>query len=183
MDTINDVNILDSSDLLTEQDYSDMKDIQDIKKHVFSYIDMPVLVDYISGLIENSPFMTFKNERSKKFIDKRRPIFYIKIDREKTIESKEYNRYNSKFSSQEEEVKFFSNVIFMEIISNVTRYITESLKQNPELETYIAEKDIFKDIKKENRKAIADQTAVLSTMFGIRFSQDDSTVITLEMLI
>jgi len=174
---------LDSSEILTEQDYSDLRDIQDIKKQVLSYIDMSILVNYISKLIDDSPFLSFKNERSKKYIDKRRPIFYIKVDKEKTLASKVYNDRNVKFNSQDDEVKFFFNVVYMEVISNVTSYITASLKQNPDLENYIAEKDIFKDIKKENRKTIADQTAVLSTMFGVRFSQDDSTVITLEMLL
>jgi len=175
--------ILDSSELLTEQDYNDMREIQDIKQRVLSYINLPILVDHIVGLIEKSHFIDFKNERSKKFIDKRRPIFYLKVDKEKTMNSKEYNDRNVKFSSKNEEVKFFSNVIFMEIITYVTRYISESLKQNPELENYIAEKDIFKDINKESRKALASKVAVLSTMFGIRFSEEDSSIITLEMLI
>jgi len=180
---INDVNKLDTSEMLSEKDYKDMQDIRDIKRRVLSYIDLPILIDYITGLIEKSPYLTFKNERSKKYIDKKRPIFYVKIDRDSVVNSEEYKVRNKNFTSQNEEVKYFSNVIFMEVITHTTRYINECLKSNPDLEDYIASKDVFKDIGKENRKAISSSTAVLSTMFGIRFSQDDSTVITLEMLI
>jgi len=177
------LNNLDTSEMLSEQDYKDMQDIRDIKRRVLSFVDVAILVDYITGLIEKSPYLTFKNERSKKYIDKRRPIFYVKIDREAAVNSKEYSVRNKKFTSKDEEVKYYSNIVFMEVITHVTRYITESLKCNPELEDYIAEKDIFKNVGIENRKTILNNTAVLSTMFGIRFSQDDSTVITLEMLI
>lgn len=173
---------LDTSEILTEQDYKDMRDIQDIKKRVMSYVDIPILIDYITSLIDKSPYLTFKNDRSRKYIDKRRPIFYIKVEKDRAMESNEYSTRN-RFTSQNEEIKYLSNIVFMEVITHVTRYITESLKNNPDLEDYVASKDIFKDVRKENRKIIADHTAVLSTMFGIRFSQEDSTIITLEMLI
>jgi len=179
----NDLNKLDTSEMLSEQDYKDMQDMRDIKRRVLAYIDRTILIEHITGLIDNSPYLTFKNERSKKYIDKKRPIFYVKIDRESAMNSKEYQVRNKNFTSKNEEVKYFSNIVFMEVITHVTRYITECLKSNPDLEDYIASKDVFKDIGKENRKTILDQTAVLSTMFGIRFSEDDSTIITLEMLI
>jgi len=180
---MNNINNLDTSEMLSEQDYRDMQDIRDIKKRVLTYIDLPVLIEQITEIIESSPFLNFKNERSKKYIDKKRPIFYLKVDRDLAMKSDKYKFRNAKFSSQNEEVKYFSNIIFMEIITNVTRYITECLKCNPDLEDYIANKDVFKDVGRENRKNILNNTAVLSTMFGIRFSQDDSTIITLEMLI
>jgi len=179
----NDANKLDTSEMLSEKDYKDMQDIRDIKRRVFSYIDLPILIDYITELIEKSPYLTFKNERSRKYIDKRRPIFYVKVDREATVNSEEYKVRNKNFTNQNEEVRYFSNVIFMEVITHTTRYINKCLKSNPDLEDYIASKDVFKDIEKENRKSISDSVAVLSTMFGIRFSQEDSTIITLEMLI
>ena len=138
------LNNLDTSEMLSEQDYKDMQDIRDIKRRVLSFVDVAILVDYITGLIEKSPYLTFKNERSRKYIDKRRPIFYVKIDGDMVLNSKEYSIRNKKFSSQNEEVKFYSNVVFMEVITHVTRYITECLKCNPDLENYIADKDIFK---------------------------------------
>jgi len=179
----NDLNNLDTSEMLSEQDYKDMQDMRDIKRRVLAYIDKGILIDHIVELIEKSPYLTFKNERSKKYIDRKRPIFYVKVDRESVMKSKEYQVRNKNFSSKNEEVKYLSNVIFMEVITHVTRYITECLKCNPDLEDYIANKDVFKSIGKENRKTILNQTVVLSTMFGIRFSEDDSTIITLEMLI
>jgi len=180
---MNNSNNLDTSEMLTEQDYKDLQDIRDIKKCVLSYINLPILIEYITNLIEKSPYLNFKNERSRKYIDKRRPIFYIKLNKDDIINFKEYAFRNKKFSSQNDEVKYYSNVIFMEIITHVTRYINECLKCNPDLENYIAEKDIFKNIEKENRKSILNNTSVLSTMFGLRFAQEDSTIITLEMLI
>jgi len=180
---MNDKNNLDTSEMLSEQDYKDMQDMRDIKRRVLAYIDAKILCEHIIDLIDKSPYLNFKNERSKKYIDKRRPIFYLKADREAAMNSKEYSVRNKKFSSQNEEVKYFSNVIFMEVITHVTRYITECLKANPELEDYIASKDVFKDVSKDNRKIMLDNAAVLSTMFGMRFSQEDSTIITLEMLI
>ena len=180
---MNNKNNLDTSEMLSEQDYKDMQDMRDIKRKVLTYIDLPILIDYITELIEKSPYLTFKNERSKKYIDKRRPIFYVKLDRDVAVNSEAYKVRNKNFTSKNEEIKYYSNIVFMEVITNVTRYITECLKSNPDLENYIASKDVFKNIDKENRKNILNHTAVLSTMFGIRFSQDDSSVITLEMLI
>jgi len=44
---MNNSNNLDTSEMLTEQDYKDLQDIRDIKKCVLSYINLPILIEYI----------------------------------------------------------------------------------------------------------------------------------------
>lgn len=172
---------IDTADVLTEQDYNDIRDIEDIKKRVLSYIEIPTLIEKISEFINNSEFIEFKNERSKKFIDKRRPIFYISIDRDKAYNSEKY-KVEKIFNSQEEEAKYFTNIIGQEIVELTTTYINDCLKADPELDSYVMSKDIFKNCTKEERY-ILNGTGIFSTMFGIRLSSDDYSNAIVEMVI
>jgi hypothetical protein len=59
-----------------------------------------------------------------------------------------------------------------------------NIKENDEFLKYVKDKDInlFKDCSDDERSTVAGLT-LISTIFGIRFSTDNSSIVSFELLI
>jgi hypothetical protein len=172
--------IFDTSEGLTERDYQDIEDIKDIKRTLLSFINIDVLIEEIKHLIDDNVYINFKNERSKKFIDKRRPIFNIKIDSDLVKKSKEYKK--SSFSNEEDEVKYYSNIVFNELTRHITEFIRSAINDDDEIKDYIYSKQLFGELDETDRKQLND-IAIISMMFAAKYSKDDKSTVAYELLI
>lgn len=168
-------NKVDTSNIMTEDDYKLMQEIKNIKRQLFSFIDMKVLINKIIEIVEESELVSFKNERSKKFIDTKRPLFHLTIDIEKSMVK--YKK--TKFKSENDEASFYSSVLFDEVINKISLFIKTSL-DSPEAEK-ILDKRLFKDTNDEDIKLL-NKLSVLSTLYGIRLESINKNNVTLEIL-
>lgn len=173
--------ITDTSSILTEQDLKEIDAIESIKKALFSYIDKEKLLKRIIDIIDESEFIDFKNARSRKFIDLKRPSFNLILNKEKILNDKKYNPTNiESFSNEKEEIEFLSNIVYSEIINKVTDYINDNIHKNKDFEDYILDKEIFKDyeLDKDGLKALL---RIITTIFAMRFGKDHKENLILEM--
>lgn len=171
--------VFDTSDILSEEDKRDINDIEEVKKVLSAYLDKNKLIKKFIEIIENSDIIDFKNERSKKFIDSRRPMFNLVIDFKK-IQEKE--KHPITFSSEADEVRFFSNILHDEILFKVTDYIQTSVHSDPDLESFILNKEIFKDYK-DDKDGLKKILSIITTIFGLRFNATDKRNVIIEMML
>lgn len=172
---------MDTTELLTDQDLQDLEDYVSVKKRLYSYLDLNKLIKNIKKIINDSELVSFKNERSEKFIDVKKPIFYLKIDIKKAIDCKDYLRKDDKFESLNSKVKYCSNIIYREVLCNITENIFDEIHKNPELESYILSKNIFKDYK-DDEISLKMMMNVLTTTYGMRFDQNDPSNLVMQLL-
>jgi hypothetical protein len=173
----------DTMDIMTDSDLKNLSDIKDIKQRVLAYINVEVLIEEILDIIENSEFVSLRSKRAKKFIDKKRPIFNLLIDIEGAKKSDLFkDKSNIRGMRQDDEQHFATTVIHRELIVKINSYIMSCLKQNPKLIDYITSKDIFKDCNTEERNFL-NNVSLISNIFAIRFSEQTTTIATIEMLI
>lgn len=169
----------DTSSVITNDDIELANQIKHIKKHIYAYLKMDKIVDITKEIIDKSEVLGFKNERVKKFIDVKRPIYYILIDREKAL--KKYPLGSSKFSNEKEESDYFTNIIYKEIISNFTEAIIERIrKEKYSALEEIRDNNLFQGLDDEQ---ILSQVRILSSIFGIRLDKDNNADAVVEMLI
>lgn len=166
----------DTSEVLTENDYELMQQLKHVKKELFSYVNMEVLVDQIVDFITKCPMIDFRNERAKKYIDRKRPVFYLVVDLEASKEK--YKNFN--FKTDKEEVQYYSNIIHIEIISRVTTFINQSLKDVNFIDK-VKDNDIFKDNTEEEKELLL-KFGIITTLFGLRLDEKNKSSITLELL-
>jgi hypothetical protein len=185
MTKMNNEENFDTADVLNDKDYQEINEIKEIRKRILSYINIDVFIDTCRNIIEESHYVNFKNERSKKFINNKRPVFYLHIDKD-VMKSKEYNK--KKFKSNDEEIKYFSDVLYSEIIVKITSFINNSIKEDNddsnELKEYISSTSLFEGLpSKEDDASFYDRLSIISAMYGIRLDKDDASNITLEILL
>lgn len=173
----------DTSEVLTDEDYALINNIKTIKRNLFSFINMDLFVSNVSEIIDNSELVSFKNERAKKYIDKKRPIFLLTVDREKSM--KENNI--TKFNSEEEEARFFSNIIQDEVITKITDILKQSIDDiKKEDSDKIFNVNIFdSDDKTTNNmlNSTINKLSVISTLYGIRLEKNSKNNVVLELLL
>ena len=177
-------NIIDTSEVLTEEDYTEIEDIKEIRKRLISYINIDVLIDTIRDIVDKSEFVDFKNNRSKKFIDKKRPVFYLKINKS-CFKSEKY-KSKQEFRTEEKEASYYTNIIYSEIIVKITEFINTTIKEdkdNKELKEFIKSTSLFKDLPPKEDEDFYNRLSVISMMFGIRLAIEDKSIITMEMLL
>lgn len=173
----------DTSEVLTEEDYKTINNIIQLKKKIFQCIDMDNFIKRAVEIIDKSELVSFKNERVKKFIDKRRPNFILIVDKDKAMKQEQI----TSFSDEEAECKFYSDIIYNEVISKVTEIIKSALDDlnKDEAEQIYKEYPIFKDEDKGNKDLMNGfkQMAIISSLYGMRLDKENKNNIVVEMLI
>jgi len=163
-----DIELKSSDELLNEEDYEILDKVIQIKKHIMSYYSKEKIVDKIKEIIINSEVVNFRNERSSKFISTKRPVFTLKVDKKKS-----YDIYDGgDFFNNKEEVDYFNNIIYHEVINNVSTFLIESYND--------IDDNILDGISPEKIKVA---TGLLSSICGTRVNNDDKSLITLEFLL
>jgi isoleucyl-tRNA synthetase len=181
----------DTSDVLTDEDYQQMSEIKEIRKRLLSYINIETLIEKIRDFIDESEYLDFKSKRSKKFIDTKRPVFYILIDKDKSLESEKYKPKRNKFKSADEEASYYTNIVYGEIITKVTEYINNTIrdskdKEGAELKEFMKESSLFDDLEFEDERDVENfykRVGIISMMFGVRLNKENNADIIVEMLL
>jgi len=171
----------DTSEVLTDEDYKLIENIKTLKRNLFSFIKMETFIEAVVKIVDESELVSFKNERVKKFIDKKRPVFILTVDRDKAI-----NKFGKKFNGEEDEAKFFSGIIFDEVISNVTTYLKQSIDDlSKEDKDKIFDVNLFDEENYENNmlSESINRLSVISTLYGLRLENNAKHNIILELLI
>ena len=174
--------VFDTSEVLTEEDYKLIENIKNIKRNLFSFINMETFINAVVKIVEDSELVDFKNERAKKYIDKKRPVFLLTVNREKAMSKLK----KKSFGSEEDEAKFFSNIIFDEVISNITTYLKQSIDDlSKEDKDKIFDVNLFEEENYE-QNMLSDsinKLSVISTLYGMRLENSNKHNIILELLI
>jgi hypothetical protein len=127
---------LDTSDLLNEQDITNLTAISEIKRDITSYFDMDLFIKKMSELINDSKHFEFRSLTAKKFIDKEKPIFILRHISDDI--QKELNGLHTK----DEKISFITSVVNTNIISKMSVFITDCIRDEKKLN------DLFKDFPK-----------------------------------
>lgn len=176
--------ITDTSEVLTNRDLILLRSVKELKKQILAYIEVPILVQRIKEIINRSNIIYFKNERAEKYIKNSRPVFNVLINKDAIRLSPKYaDQFAKAIRTKQAEMSLYTNVIFDEVISEVTKFINDSISNDPTLEDYIESMDIFRQCTQEEREYLKNSTHVVSTLFGIRFSDNDPSSVLIEMVI
>jgi len=169
-------NKIETSSLLSPEDYKLMSEIKTIKKHIMSYIDPQVLVDTLRTIINDSKVVSFRSSRAEKFININKPLFSVEVDRSQCIELYP----TEQFSTEKQEAEYFTNVIHEEVINRFTTFLVESISDESDLTEFLNKQEIFKGISNEN---IENTAGMLTSIFGIRMDNEDMSKLAFEFLI
>ena len=174
--------IIDTSEIFSEQDLKDIKDIESIKKALSAYLDTKEIVKEMIRIISENEYVNFKNERAKKFIDYRKPSFNVVVDLAAVKASDKYGKSFKRFSNEKDEVNFYSTILNEELMTAITDFIYTSVKVNKSLFDTIVSKEIFKDYENDE-EGLKSILSIITTIFGVRFTQNDKSNAIIEMML
>jgi len=166
-DIENKLNIIDSSDLLSEDDEKLLEGFIRIKRTIMSFFKIEGIVAKLKELIIDSEIFNFTSKRAEKFIDLKKPVFTMIIDREKALE-----KFPSEFSNEESEINWLTNCLYQEIILVFSSFLVDSVTKNDDLNESLQE--IFKE--EIPNELIELSTSILSSIFGIRFDLEKNLI-------
>lgn len=152
----------DSLDYLLDEDIEKINTIQKNKRKLMSYFKNDFMVETIKKLIDNSKYISFVSERSKKFVDVKQPVFNLKINLEEFISDYNINLY---VRTEESMTSTVQSCLNNEVYKPFSHVLFDTIKQQPN------DSDIFKEI-----PDIYD-VLLLSSIFAIRIDLANSKVI------
>lgn len=153
--------------LVHEEDLKQLLDVMAIRSNLMAYIGIENLINEIKDVIDNSETFEFRSLNAKKFIDKNKPTFVIKVNPNKI----EYflNKYKDK--DIEKYINEISSLVGNEIISESSKIINKFIDGNDELV----------DLLKEYDTSITD--LVLSNIYSIKVGNISDNIIYLQIII
>ena len=153
--------------LVHEEDLKQLLDVMAIRSNRMAYIGIENLINEIKDVIDNSETFEFRSLNAKKFIDKNKPTFVIKVNPNKI----EYflNKYKDK--DIEKYINEISSLVGNEIISESSKIINKFIDGNDELV----------DLLKEYDTSITD--LVLSNIYSIKVGNISDNIIYLQIII
>lgn len=163
---------IDTSKMLSNKDFKDLNTIKNIKKRIMDAMDKQIFLESLIDIVDSCPFIDFKNERSKKYINPEKPILNltIKLDKEK------------EYKSIEEELNYKSKLVHDNITFRIIRMITDSINTNENISEYVYSTELFNNLDEEEKNNLT-HFGIFSTMFGIRFDNSNRNNVVVEMLI
>jgi hypothetical protein len=168
--------ITDTTELLSDKDYEAINEIKKITHTIFYYIDKDLLLERIRNIVDESQIVNFRNERSKKFIDKNRPVLYLVVDKDLLIK----NNQLPKFNTEDQEASFYSNIAFTEVLSKINAFINDCAHNNSDIQEFLNGRSLFKDLEKDG---VLAKSSLFSSIFGIRIDRTNKNNVTVEMMI
>ena len=162
-------NNYDTLDFLTDEDIQLMDDINKIKKHILTFFNPEVLVDKIRGFIKDSDILDFNNARSEKFINVRRPVYVIKLDKEKALEK--YPLKRGRFLNESDEIEWITSCVYEEVIRPFSKFLADALRDDEDLDESLS--NIFTEIPQD---VIDLGMFLMSSIFGIKIDKQQYLV-------
>lgn len=153
--------------LVHEEDLKQLLDVMAIRSNLMAYIGIENLINEIKDVIDNSETFEFRSLNARKFIDKNKPTFVIKVTPSKI----EYflNKYKDK--DIEKYINEISSLVGNEIISESSKIINKFIDGNDELVNLLKEYDT----------SITD--LVLSNIYSIKVGNISDNIIYLQIII
>lgn len=154
---------------MTEDNLQQMLRLMEIKNNLMNYIGIDNFIEEFKSVIDNSKSFEFLDSNSKKFIDKRRPEFKVRLKDTNhpdvyTVKSKQHSEYD-KF------VDSVTLVIAREITGETSNLLEKYITNNEELK---------KEIDSFNNSLT---TLILSNVFSIRVANPEDNMIFINMVI
>ena len=147
-------------ELNKNENYHKMNEFLKIKKSLKSCMDVNIFINKMKEIIDESENFSFRSERSKKFIDKNNPEFILTY---KKLNTK--NIDTSKVSDMNKLTEKVTNIVFDEILSKASEFITESITDKEKFD------QLFKDIPEEF------SSKNIFNIYTIRVSIKDNAII------
>jgi hypothetical protein len=163
--------LVDSSKMLSNQDYKDLNAIKNIKKRIMDAMDKKIFIESIIDIVDSCDFIDFRNERSRKYINGDKPVLNLTIKLEN----------EDKYDSLEKEIKYKSKLVHDNITFKIIRLITDSINTNDKISEYVYSTELFKITDEEEKKNLSN-FGIFSTMFGLRFDRNNPNNVVVEMI-
>lgn len=109
------------ANLLNKEEIKQLKNALEIKRDIISYLNMESFIDKTRDIIDNSETFEFRNSSSRLYIDKRQPVFVLKLKDENAL------REMVKRRDARDEV---AKLLQIEIIQNISRLLTDCIKDD-----------------------------------------------------
>lgn len=169
----------DSLDLLNENEKQELLLIQQIRTNIKKVIGIENIINKISSLIDESIYFPFNSERNRKFISRTKPIFVLKIDKNKLV--KDYGDFQFVKNTQQKndffinghsnpkyhkDIELIQEIISQKIIHPFNEYIMDFVYNNEKFDEMIKE-NLGSDVvfTKKDKQLIA---MTVSVMFAIK---------------
>lgn len=141
------------TNLLNEEEIVQLKNALELKRDIISYLNMESFIDKTRDIIDNSETFEFRNSSSRLYIDKRQPVFVLKLKDENTL------REMVKRKDARDEV---AKLLQIEIIQNISRLLTDCIKDD--------KSDLFSGIPAEIKEF------VISNIYVIRCNIQENNI-------
>jgi len=173
----NNIYKFDTSDILTEEEFKTLNELHKITRTIFYYIDRNLLLERIRAIVDECPFINFKNDRSRKFMDKNHPVMNLIVDKNFLYSE---NLLPTSFANEEAENSFYSNLVFDNIIRRINDFINDCIHNNANIQEFLNGRELFTDLEDKN---LLTNTHIFSSIFAIRMDPKDKNIVTVEMMI
>jgi hypothetical protein len=163
--------LIETADLLTEEDEKLLAQIQYIKQNILNFIKPQEMVDKIKEIIESSSLFDFKSKRNSKYISTTKPLFILTLDKALAESSKKYNfsyKDGEDVDGRKELVSdynFINECIHQEITSKYSDFLIKKLTDDDEFINVLNENNI--DGEGITREQLRIISFVTSAIFGV----------------
>lgn len=124
---------LDTSKFLKQEDIEAISKIGQIKRDITAYFDMDLFINKVREIIDNSKHFDFRSDTARLYIEKDRPTFIIKYISDDI--AKGLAEIGGSGEEQEsKQVDFLADAISADIISKLSKFITECIKDSEKLD-------------------------------------------------
>lgn len=141
------------TNLLNNEEIEQLKKALELKRDIISYLNMESFIDNTRNIIDESETFDFRNSSSRLYIDKRQPVFILKLKDENTLKDM------IKRKDARDEV---SKLLQVEIIQNISRLLTDCIKDE--------QSDLFSGIPEDIKEF------VISNIYVIRCNIQENNI-------
>lgn len=142
-----------NNNLLNKEEVEQLKNALELKKNIISYLNMDSFIEHTRDVIEKSENFAFRSIASKLYIDKKQPVFVLKLKDESLL---------TEIKKSTNPIDRVSKLLQMEIIQNISKLLTDCIKEESN--------NIFEGIPKEITEF------VISNIYVIRSNIKDNNI-------
>jgi hypothetical protein len=144
----NDKEKFDTFDAMTKEEKNELLLIQKVRNNVKYFIGIDNIIKKIKSLIDNSEYVSFNNERNRKYISKSKPLFILKPNHKKIAAEyklsyinsteKDYIINGASNPKYLKDIEYLQNIVYNEIISPYSEYLMTFLKDDEKFSKLLA---------------------------------------------
>ena len=147
-----------------------------IRKDLGNLIDIEDFINISKEIINKSNIFSFSSEVAEKFINKKQPVFKLKINEESDLYKKiDFKKISEELNNTNDEKKIISNksnkiiseYVVSEIIRSISDYIDDIIDSNETI------KKIIEDV---DRETGMDNRYFLTNIYSIRIANGNNLI-------